>query len=263
MLAANILQPLSSVEEWLLEALHSIGLGWGLAIVGLTVLVRLSTLPLTVRQFRAQQLMRSHMPELKRMRERHASDPERLREETLAYYREHRINPLTSFAPLLIQIPIFISLYLLLRADAASGLFGDEGFLFIPSLTDKPHGVVLAALILLYLGSQLAGSAIASRAMSKNQRGLAMGLPVLFCGVITRFPAGIAIYSVTTSVWTLGQQLVMWRAARGPGVALAGASSGVATAPEPAPAPAPRTEPGPPRPVHSRSKKKRRSRTRR
>ncbi|MBA2792885.1 MAG: YidC/Oxa1 family membrane protein insertase, partial [Thermoleophilaceae bacterium] len=71
MLVANILQPLISVEEWTLEALHSIGLGWGLAIVGLTVLVRICTVPLVVRQFRSQRELRKHMPEMKILQTRH------------------------------------------------------------------------------------------------------------------------------------------------------------------------------------------------
>ena len=69
-----MLQPLIDAEEWTLERLHSVGLGWGLAIVGLTVLVRLSTVPLVVRQFRSQRELRKHMPEMKRLQERHKND---------------------------------------------------------------------------------------------------------------------------------------------------------------------------------------------
>lgn len=264
MLAANILQPLSSVEETILETLHSIGLGWGLAIVGLTLLVRTSTLPLVFRQFRSQREMRLHMPELKRLRERHKDDPRRLQEETMAYYKEHRINPLASIGPLLIQVPVFISLYLLLRADASSGLFGDSGFLFIPSLTEKPHGEVLVLMVLLYLSSQVATSALATRTLQSNHRGIAMALPVLFVTVIARFPAGLAIYSITTSLWSLGQQLVFWRASRGPVPALA--TAGQAPGPlaaESTPEPEPDSLSPLPTPTHSRSKKKRRSRSRR
>ncbi len=65
MFLANVLQPLISLEEWTLETLHSIGLGWGLAIVGLTLLVRVCTLPLVVRQFRSQRELRKHMPQMK------------------------------------------------------------------------------------------------------------------------------------------------------------------------------------------------------
>ena len=137
---ANILQPLNDVEEWVLESLHGIGLTWGLAIVGLTLMTRMLTLPLVVRQFRSQREMKLHMPELKRMKERYKGDKQKLQQEMSAYYREHGINPLASVGPLLLQVPIFISLYMLLRQDATNGLFGDTGFLFIPDLTAKPEG---------------------------------------------------------------------------------------------------------------------------
>jgi YidC/Oxa1 family membrane protein insertase len=209
---ANILQPLTDVEEWVLERLHSIGLGWGLAIVGLTMLIRLCTVPLVVRQFRSQREMKLHMPELKRMQAKHkGGDKQELQREMAAYYKAHGINPLASVAPLLLQVPVFISLYMLLRADASSGLFGDSGFLFIPDLTEKAHGAVLIALMLTYLTSQLASSAIATRTLQSSHRGIAMGLPLLFVGVIARFPAGLAVYSVTTSFWSLGQQMTFWR----------------------------------------------------
>jgi YidC/Oxa1 family membrane protein insertase len=210
-LIANILAPLTNAEEWLLERLHSIGLGWGLAIVGLVIVVRLATLPLVVRQFRSQRELREHMPEMKKLQERYKNDKPRLQKEMQSYYREHGINPLASFAPLLIQIPIFISLYYLMRKDVKSGLFGTDGFLFIPHLTEKPVGAVLITLILCYLTSQITGSLVATRAMKGGQKGLMLALPLLFVGVVARFPAGLAVYWITTSLWTLGQQLVMWR----------------------------------------------------
>lgn len=216
MVPANVLAPLISIEEWTLEALHSIGLGWGLAIVGLTVLVRLSTVPLVVRQLRSQRDLREHMPELRRIQQRFKGNRERLQRELQAYYREHGINPLSAFFPVLVQIPVFISLYYLMRGDVQSGLFGDAGFLFVPSLTDKPHGAVLIALIAAYLVSQVSGSLIATRSMAGGQRGLMLALPLLFAGVVARFPAGLAVYWITTSLWTLGQQVVLWRVAPGP-----------------------------------------------
>jgi YidC/Oxa1 family membrane protein insertase len=270
MFAANILQPLTDVEEWTLERLHSFGFGWGLAIVGLTVAIRLCTVPLVVRQFRSQREMKLHMPELKRLQAKHkGGDRSELQQEMAAYYKEHGINPLASMGPLLLQIPVFISLYMLLRTDAASGLFGDGGFLFIPDLTEKPHGAVLVVIMLTYLCSQLASSAIATRTLQTGHRGLAMGLPLLFVGVIARFPAGLAIYSITTSFWSLGQQITFWRLSAAPAgtAALAMEAEDVIEAghdPKPAPEPEPEAKPEPaPAPRHSRSKKKKRSRSRR
>ena len=250
MLSANVLQPLIDAEEWALELLHSIGLGWGLAIVGLTVLVRLSTVPLVVRQFSAQRELREHMPELRRLQRRWKGDRERLQRELQAYYRKHGINPLNAFAPVLVQIPVFISLVYLMRQDVKSGLFGETGFLFIPHLTERPHGAVLIALILAYLSSQVANSLIATRTMQGGQRGLMVALPLLFAGVVARFPAGLAVYWITTSLWSLGQQVALWRIAPAP----------AASEPPEPPPPAPERPSRPPSRSRKRRKRKRRRR---
>src|SRR3954468_15200298 len=238
MFLANVLMPLISVEQWTLKALHSIGLGWGLAIVGLTIMVRVCTLPLVVRQFRAQRELRTHMPQMRELQKRHKDDKQRLQQEMQAYYREHGINPLAAFAPLLIQIPVFISLYYLMRHDVKNGLFGDSGLLFIPHLTQKPHGAVLVALVGAYLVSQISGSLIATRTMQGGQRGLMRALPLLFVGIVARFPAGLAVYWITTSLWTLGQQFAFWRLGAG-ALPEFGGNPALATAGGPAPAPAP------------------------
>lgn len=251
MLIANVLQPLIDAEEWILETLHGIGLEWGLAIVALTVLVRLATVPLTVRQFRAQQRLAEHAPAFKRLREKHGGDIQRLREETTAYYREHKVNPLGAFGPVLLQFPVFVSLYYLMRQDVQSGLFEHASFLFIPDLTTRPHGTVLIVLILGYTASQITASAIATRTLEGGHRKVALALPLVFVGVATRFPAGLLVYWITSSLWNVGQQLVLWRAkAR---LALVEVAPAVAVEPAPGPSPT-RSSP------HPRSKKKRRSR---
>lgn len=251
----------------MLEHLHSAGLSWGLAIVALTLLTRFLMLPLIVRQFRSQRELKRHMPELRRLQEKHkGGDKQELQREMAAYYRAHGINPLASVGPLLLQIPIFISLYMLLRQDAANGLFGDAGFLFIPDLTAKPSGGVLAAMLLIYLSSQIASSAIATRTLNnRTHRGLAIAVPLVFAGVIARFPAGLAIYSITTSLWSLGQQVAFWRLAPAPAgtAALAAEAEDVLEAGEDSKLErAMEAEPRS-KPAHSRSKKKKRSRSRR
>ena len=258
MYLANVLMPLISVEQWTLKALHSIGLGWGLAIVGLTIMVRVCTLPLVVRQFRAQRELRQHMPQMRELQQRYKNDKQRLQQEMQAYYREHGINPLAAFAPLLIQIPVFISLYYLMRHDVKNGLFGDSGLLFIPHLTQKPHGAVLVALVLTYLTSQLTSSLIATRSMQGGQRGLMLALPLLFVGIVARFPAGLAVYWITTSLWTLGQQFTFWRLGAGAVPELGGGAM-LATAggpPPDAPAPQPAaSKPAQPRKRNTRKRK--------
>jgi YidC/Oxa1 family membrane protein insertase len=88
-------------------------------------------------------------------------------------------------------------------------------------------------LIATYLASQVTTSLIATRSMQGGQRGLMLALPLLFVGLVARFPAGLAVYWITTSLWTLGQQLFFWRLA-------AVDAPGAVALPAPAPPPAPR-----------------------
>ena len=79
---------------------------------------------------------------------------------------------------------------------------------------DRAGVEVLLALVMTYLISQITGSLIATRTMQGGQRGLMLALPLLFVGIVARFPAGLAVYWITTSLWTLGQQFAFWRLER-------------------------------------------------
>ena len=161
-LATNPIQPLINLFEAVLVFFHDhVGLGWGLAIVVLTVIVRACLLPLTLKQFKSMQALAQHAPEMKKLQERYKNDKERLNQEMMKFYRENRINPAASCLPMIAQLPVFLSLYYMLRTDlrhdicpelqpappappVACGEGGDAGFLFIPDLTDKATGYVLA-----------------------------------------------------------------------------------------------------------------------
>src|SRR3954452_12575834 len=115
---ANVFQPLINVFEAILKVFHDhVGLGWGLAIIALTVLIRSLLLPLTLKQLRSMYRMAQFTPQIKTLRDKHGSDPQRLQRETLAFYKENRINPLGSVLPALAQLPVFLSLYYMLRTD--------------------------------------------------------------------------------------------------------------------------------------------------
>jgi YidC/Oxa1 family membrane protein insertase len=225
--AANPLQPLINVFEQILLFFHdTIGFGWGLAIIAMTVLVRACLLPLTFKQFKSMQALASHAPEMKKLQERFKNDKERLNQEMMKFYRENKINPFASCLPLLAQLPVFLSLYYMLRKDlrydicpeinppgtpkpVPCGEGGDAGFLFIPDLTDKATGGVLIALIVLYVGSQLLSTLLMSTTTDRTQRMIFLALPFLFVTFIIRFPAGLLLYWITTNLWTIVQQAII------------------------------------------------------
>jgi YidC/Oxa1 family membrane protein insertase len=225
--ATNPIQPLISLFESILQFFHdTVGLGWGFSIVVLTVIVRACLLPLTLKQFKSMQAMAKHAPEMKKLQERHKGDKERLNQEMMKFYRENRINPAASCLPMVAQLPVFLSLYYMLRTDlrrdicpqinphevknpVPCGATPDSGFLFIPDLTNKATGTVLIALIVLYVGSQLLSTLLMSTTTDRTQRIIFIALPFLFVTFVIRFPAGLLVYWITTNLWTIVQQSVV------------------------------------------------------
>jgi YidC/Oxa1 family membrane protein insertase len=211
---ANILQPLIDVADAVITFLHDdVGLIWGLSIVGLTFITRLVILPLSLKQIRSMRHLQQHAPELKALQEKYKGDKERLQREMMSFYRENQINPLASCWPLLLQLPVFLALYQLLNSDTFKQQVLDnppEGFLFIPNLTEKATGVELAILIVLFIGTQMgAGLVMSSRVQDRNQKLIMFGLPFIFAPFVATFPAGLAVYWISTNFWTLGQQWVV------------------------------------------------------
>jgi YidC/Oxa1 family membrane protein insertase len=206
---ANILQPLIDVSHAILRFWHdSVGLSWGFSIVMLTVVVRLAILPLTYKGIRGMQNMQRLAPEMKKLQARYKDDRERLNQEMMKFYQEHGFNPASSCLPLVLQIPFFISLFYLLRGPGfRADIHGQESFLFINSLAKPETGVVLVVLIVLYVGTQLAASAVTAVSGDRNQRLIMLGLPLLFVPVLVNFPAALLVYWITTNIWTFGQQL--------------------------------------------------------
>src|SRR5205085_10891213 len=115
-LLANIFQPLIDVFEAVLKFFHdSVGVSWGWSIVLLTICVRAVLVPLTVKQFHSMQRLQQHTPELKALQARYKDDKQRQQQEMMKFYRDNNVNPLGSCLPLAAQLPVFISLFYMLR----------------------------------------------------------------------------------------------------------------------------------------------------
>jgi YidC/Oxa1 family membrane protein insertase len=223
---ANILQPLIDVFEEVLVFFHdSIGFGWGFSIVALTITIRALLLPLTLKQVKSMQGLQRIAPEMKKLQEKYKDDRQRLNQEMMKLYSEHKVNPFASCLPLLAQLPVFIALFYLLQDDLRQeicpdrqpatgdsvpcGSNSDSSFFFIPDITDNATGGVLITLIVLYVGSQLASSLLMSVTADRNQRMIFLALPFVFIPFIINFPAGLLVYWITTNLWTIVQQMIV------------------------------------------------------
>jgi YidC/Oxa1 family membrane protein insertase len=192
------------------------------------------------------QEMQRLAPQINELKQKYKDDKQRQQQEIMNFYRENKINPLASCLPLLLQIPVFISLFYMLRTDLKkhicgkalgthylaavhAGHFhgtlteyisktscntvapGSAKFLFIPDITARATGIALAVLIVVYVGSQVASTLVATATADPNQRRLMLALPVIFVIILYRYPAGLLVYWITTNLWTIGQQLAIRR----------------------------------------------------
>jgi YidC/Oxa1 family membrane protein insertase len=191
--------------------------------------VRAALLPLAVKQFRSMQALQRIAPHLKILQEKYKDDKQRLQQETMKFYQEHKVNPFASCLPLVAQLPVFLSLFYMLRHDlrldicptvnppgttnpVPCGETPESQFWFIPDITNKATGATLVVLLVLYVGSQLISSLLMMTATAdQNQKIIMLVLPFLFVGFIFRFPAGLLLYWITTNFWTIGQQQFLRR----------------------------------------------------
>jgi YidC/Oxa1 family membrane protein insertase len=208
-IVARLFAPLTSLISGALELFHSIGAPWWLSIVLLTVSVRAVLFPLTIRQANNMRSMQALKPEMDEIRSKYKDDRQKQQEALTDLYRERRVNPLAGFLPVLVQMPVFITMYQVVRSHQESiPSFANGGFLWFTDLTKAdPYFIlpVLSAAILLAAGE------VSVSNVDPQQRRLMRLLPVMFTIFIARFPAGLFVYWVTSNAVSLIQNLLVYR----------------------------------------------------
>jgi YidC/Oxa1 family membrane protein insertase len=224
-IVAGILSPIENVLTDVLTWLHETGgLTWAWSIVALVVIVRILLVPVAIRQIHSMQSLQLHAPEMKAIQQRYKNDRQKQSEELMKFYRENKINPYASCLPIVLQIPIFIALFFVLR-DFETEIFPQypESSLEWLNLVDITADTNVGwgpLLIVIYAISQLTSTWLMSTQMqSRAQRVMIMVLPIVFIPFILTFPSGLMIYWLTTNLWTTGQGIVTRRLMPRPEVA--------------------------------------------
>lgn len=244
--AANILQPLIDAANGVLQFFHdNVGLSWGMSIIALTIVTRALLIPLTYKQLKGMRALQALQPQIKELQEKYKNDKQRMQQEMMRFYKENKVNPFASCLPLLAQLPVFITLFFVLKDELPADMgcpaagscapYGAE-FFFIDDLTAKAVGGELIALLILYVGTQLISGMVMSLTADKSQRMMMFVLPLIFVPFILGFPAGLILYWITTNIWTIGQQFVIQKVVPAPVVATPqGAAAVQAAKPPPKP----------------------------
>ena len=164
-------------------------------------------------------------PQLKEIQEKFKSDKQLMQQKVMEFYRENKVSPFGSCLPLVLQMPVFFSLFYMLQQQAKTGVFQAGHWLWIGTFPSAPAFLQIAAditkfdlpLLILYVGSQFLSSAM----MSTGDQTQKMIMYVMPIGIgiimyIGKWPAGLFIYWFTSNMWTIGQQYLIKRTTKMP-----------------------------------------------
>jgi len=191
---------------WLLDHIHDLVRNWGLAIILLTLLIKMAFYKLTQAQFRSMGKMRKLQPRIQQLKERYGDDRQKFGQAMMDIYKKEKVNPLGGCLPILVQIPIFIALYWVLLESVE---LRQASFLWVPDLS-KPDPLFIlpvingAFMIITQRLTPMGG-------MDPMQRKIMQFLPLAFAVLFAFFPAGLVLYWAANSGISLLQQWYILR----------------------------------------------------
>ena len=196
--------------RWLLKYLiwiHSLVGNWGLAIVLLTVSVKVLFLPLTKKSFESSQKMQALQPQVQELKAKYENDPQRAGQEQMKLFQKEGVNPMSGCLPMLIQMPVWFALFTVLLYTAE--LFHAD-FLIWKDLSVVDPFAILPAIVgtMMLLQQRMTPT---SPGMDPNQARMMKLMPLIFVFFYFTFPAGLAIYSTTNITLSLLQMWVIRR----------------------------------------------------
>ncbi len=192
----QILQAVSAVIDFFARNLWN---NYGLALLVVTILVRLLVLPLMVKQIRVSKMMQAMQPELQKIRNKYKGDARKIQEETMKLYQEAGINPMAGCFPMLIQLPILYALFGAIEGN--QGLY-ESTFLGIFNLGQPDHYYIMPLLAALttYLSSR-----VMMTGNDPQQKVMLFIMPVFIFLIGMHFPAGLALYWIYSNIFTAVQ----------------------------------------------------------
>lgn len=220
----NLFSPVVNVLGVVLLYFHEqLGAPWWLSIALLTIVVRTLLFPLTVKQVRSMRAMQDLKPEMDRIRSQFRDNRQRQQEEMMKLYQERKVNPLGGCLPILVQMPVFIGIFYVIRQFGGYTAgdrtvppqypsFQDGGILWFQNLSQMDPYFILPVVSAL---TMLAATEITSKNVDPQQRWLMRLLPIGVTVFLWSFPAGLFVYWITSNLVTLVQNYLIYY--HGPG----------------------------------------------
>jgi len=194
-----------------LNAIYSVIPNYGIAIILLTILIRILFWPLTHKSTESMKKMQELQPQIAELRKKYKDSPRKLQEETMAMYKQNKVNPVSGCLPMLIQIPVFIALFVVLRS-AIELRFAD--FLWIKDLSEPERlfadllPIPLNILPIFMAAAQAWQQSMTPATDAAQQKMLLFFMPVMMLVMFYMMPSALVLYWSTNTVIMIAQQLI-------------------------------------------------------
>jgi YidC/Oxa1 family membrane protein insertase len=199
---------------WVLSAIHSVVNNWGVAIILLTVLIKMLFYPLSAKSYRSMAQMRELAPRLQAMKEKFGEDKQKMQQAMMELYKTEKINPLGGCLPILVQVPVFISLYWMLQGSVEMRHAPFFGWITDLSAPDTLFGTLpfinmpIGLLPLLMGASMVVQTKLNPKPTDPVQAQVMQIMPLIFSVFFFFFPAGLVLYWLVNNILSIAQQ---WR----------------------------------------------------
>ena len=199
---------LSAPLFWVMSLFNDWTHNWGVAIILLTVLIKLLFFPLSAASYRSMAKMRVVAPKLEKIKQQCAGDREKLNRAMMELYKTEKINPLGGCLPVVVQIPVFIALYWAILASVEMRYAPFFGWITDLSAAD-PYYI----LPLIMGASMIIQMRLNPKPADPMQARIMQIMPIAFSVIFFFFPAGLVLYSIVNNILSIGQQWYITRAA--------------------------------------------------
>jgi len=189
---------------WVIEHIHGVLGNWGWTIIAFTILIKLLFFPLSAAGYRSMAKVKLVTPKMQAIRERYKGDPAKMNQATMELYKQEKINPLGGCLPILVQMPVFISLYYVLQSAVEI-----RGAPWMGWITDLAQHDPYAILPVLYAISMYITTKLNPAPADPMQAKMMLFMPLAFSVMFFFFPSGLVLYWVVNNVLSIAQQYVI------------------------------------------------------
>ncbi len=189
---------------WLMTQIQKIIGNWGWTIIALTVLIKLAFFPLSAASYRSMAKMKVVTPKMTAIRERHKGDPQKMNQAMMELYKTEKINPLGGCLPIVVQIPVFISLYWVLLASVEMRNAPWLGWIHDLASPDPFYILPVLMAVSMFIQTKLNPTP-----PDPVQAKVMMFMPIIFSVMFFFFPSGLVLYWVVNNVLSITQQWVI------------------------------------------------------